>query len=503
MASSGERGCLLSLPREMIIHILGFLGPVDLMAIERTSRELSRLARVPNVLRTTKFLPNYSADSLQVYLEESRAVQISELDLNGFLAANTITLERCVQSCVNLTTLRCANTRLLPTAMIRLLRDRLRYLQFLEWSILGNAEYQKDVDSFCWEPPNDGRPPVIPETLRGMYVEVSSSRRNNLFLCSFLKRCSGLRNLHFHEIRYWREVATAAYSVLQSYHDGTAGKFETFTFTADAADVACEPERTTPDDEWSLLHTPESLLGVLKASLNMSPSVVVRQNLMPSANCVVLDSCTAHLVPSDFSNLFILIKYDAFAALEAASHYQWHLNTRALTLKVCPPETMARKYSASATDATSFYRFFAGCQKLTELNLAAFHFEVNFDCCSVMVDAGLIFLRALTLPSCALRCPGRLEQLARASFRLEELDVRAAHTARPVSCVFCSDSSTCTEEVFGALRLICPLRRLTLCDLPHVRGLQFLTGCLIRELRLRNLGLGGFATEETIAALKE
>ncbi|KAK8780464.1 hypothetical protein V5799_018195 [Amblyomma americanum] len=337
-----------------------------------------------------------------------------------------------------------------------------------------------------------------------MYVEMSQSMDNHLTLCSILEHCSSLRKLHYHEMTFGGTVGTSAYSVLESYHYGTAGKFETFTFTDDRRTVvAHETGRTEPVDAYGLAPAPESVFGLFKASLRICPSVVVRNNPRPSTNSVVLDRRTPHLVQRDFSNIFIVIKDDVPATLEAAARYHLHPNTRALTLKCSPLETAAQMCSASSNDALIFLRFLRGCINLRELNLAGFHFEANFECCSVLADAGLIRLRALTLPSCALRHRGHFEQLARAPFRLQELDVRGALNARPLTCVFCNEPSTCTEEVFEGLRQLCPLRSLTLCDLPHIRNLHFLRGCVFRELRLRNLGLGKYATQETIAALAE
>lgn len=503
--ASGEEACpFLSLPQEIIARILRFLGPEDLMAVERTTRELSRLARVSYVLQTTKFLPVYSPGTLRNYLDEGRAMAITELVLNDYLSAGSTTIEASVYGCVNLKTLRCINTRLLPTAVLRLLEDRLRGLKFLEWSILASSHHTSDVESFVWQPSDNDAPPMIPETLHGMYVEVIPTSGNVLFLCNILKRSSTLRDFHLHERRLCTRVETGAYKVLESLHEGTAGKFITFTFTDDSAAVVPGAGRPAAPEGLSPVHEPGSLLGVLEASLKISPSVIVRQNPRPTTNCAVIDRSTSRTVPQSFLDLFILMDDNPFATLEAATRiHHWHHNTRALTLKSSPVQTVARTCSESPTDSDSFLEFFRGCNGLTELNLASFHFEEAFNCCSILADAGLVGLRALALPSCALCGSGCLEQLARARFRLDELDVRNALTAPPVTCAVCNAPSTCTEEAFEGLSLLCSLKRLTLCDLPHVRNLRFLKDCVVRELRLRNLGRGCFSSEETAKALTE
>ncbi|KAK8773337.1 hypothetical protein V5799_012130 [Amblyomma americanum] len=108
-----------------------------------------------------------------------------------------------------------------------------------------------------------------------------------------------------------------------------------------------------------------------------------------------------------------------------------------------------------------------------------------------------------TVERCACSRLGCLEQLARARFRLDELDVRADVSARPSTCAVCDSPFICNEQVFESLPLLSSLRRLTLCDLPNIQDLRFLRGCVFRELRLRNLGLAGFAGEGTTAALTE
>ncbi|KAK8780465.1 hypothetical protein V5799_018196 [Amblyomma americanum] len=354
MASTNETFKLLRLPREMITLILTFLGPEDLMAVERTSRELSRLARLPWVLRTTRFLISNSADSLRAYLDESRATAISELDLNDFLASNSETVERCASSCVNLTTLRGLHTCLWPTAVVRLLRYKLRCLQFLEWSILECSRPELDVPSFLDILPGYDTTPIFPESLRGMYVEVIPRQRNINFLCFFLERSSSLRKLHCH---LWktgvriRPRHEAACRVLRSFHDGTAGKFETLTFTHDCAAAALRAEKLALDDADSAVRFPGNLLSLFQAGLKMSWSVIVRGNPRPATNCVVLDRRTVHLVPENFSSLFIVIQDDVFATLEAATRYDWHRRTRALTLVSSPAQAVASTCSAAAIDA--------------------------------------------------------------------------------------------------------------------------------------------------------
>ncbi|KAH7968290.1 hypothetical protein HPB52_007608 [Rhipicephalus sanguineus] len=132
-------------------------------------------------------------------------------------------------------------------------------------------------------------------------------------------------------------------------------------------------------------------------------------------------------------------------------------------------------------------QFMSACSGLRELNLASFHIG-KIDCCELLSQAVIPHLRSLSLPACALSKDTRLPQLVNASFRLRVLDVRGLKLQAPLICAACGEGSTCTSECLSSLNELCPLERLTLCDLQSVDSLDFLMNCSITELRMRDLG---------------
>lgn len=485
MECDDDKCHLLSLPKELIVHILRYLDFQDLMVVEKTSPELWALARDPYVVHSVRFLPRHSPRLFASFLDEQRAAAISVLDLSNYSRPSSEILETCVQDCVNLTVLRCVNTQLVPTALLRLLRNRLRCLQLLEWSLLGSPQHDQDVRGFLGQMAHAGAAALIPESLRHMYVEAVSTTGNLSLLSFILRSCTALRTLHFHARMPLNMSSRAAYIALFNYIKGTSGRFHTFTFTNDSP---APQGRAEYEGKPCPVYAPDTLLGKLEASLEISPCVTLALDPRPSVNCIVLGSAVTAPVIGRMPQLSALVKGDPLEVLQATTFSPTSFNVRALTLKASPVRRLVRPHTNGTTHPAWFLNFIVSCPNLTELNIASFHFEANVDCCSVLVDARLDGLRALALPPCVLCRVGRLQRLASASFKLEELDVRTTKEVEPQYCAVCSEPTTCTDVCFLALRLLSPLQRLTLSDLPHVGNLDFLEGCSIYELRICNLG---------------
>ncbi|XP_065301201.1 uncharacterized protein [Dermacentor albipictus] len=494
---------LLTLPTETIIHIFRYLNPDELLAVERTSPELARLARIAYAMHTVRFLPHYSSNFFREYIDKHRADVISQLDISGCSSASSRTLEACIELCARLTTLRCINTRLLPTTLIRLLRTRLHSLKSLEWSLLGNKHVGEDVRRFLQEPVVGDAHTILPDTLRSMYVEEISCGRNTRLLCVMLKRGSCLRELHFHERLRRKRNTTAAHDVLLSYHTGTCGKFTTFTYTNDSAVLVREANLRAP---WNRQHADSqvsSVFGMFDACRTVSSSVIVRLNPSLAGNCLILDGVKPLRLSELFSQISVMVRGDPLATLKSATCHRPYCHIHALILESPSLSGQVRSRHQHPANADPLLAFIRGFPFLAELNLASFHCESNVDCCSILADAGLDNLKALALPSCAFCWKGRLEPLARARFRLDELDVRAPPVKQFTICAVCAVAVTCTAEILQPLWKLCPLLRLTLCNLSHVRSLVFLKRCVVRELRLQNLHSNAYEVEESRTAMKE
>lgn len=484
MEPDEEKCHLLSLPKELILHIINFLDFEDLMAVEKTSQELSVLARDLYVVQTVRFLPRHSLKIFVDFMDEQRAAAISVLDLSNYSRPSSQTLEACIQACVNLTVFRCSNTQLLPTALMRLLSKRLRRLQLLEWSLLGSPQHDQDVRGFLDQGAQVRVAALIPESLRDMYVEAVSKPINITLLSYILRHCTALRTLHVHERRSRNLSSRVAYATLINYISGTSGKFHTFTFSTD---FPAPQWGAGPEDARRPVFAPHTIFGKLEAALKISSFVTLARYPHPSVNCIVLDSAVTEPVTVRVPELFAVVKGDPLETLQAITFSDTSRNVRALTLKASPVLRLVRPHTNGTTHPGWFLRLIIGCPNLTELNITCFHFEANVDCCSVLVDARLNGLRALALPSCVLCRNGRLQRLASANFKLEELDVRAIKRVDSQYCAVCSAPTTCTYDCLKALSELGPLKRLTLSDLPHVHSLDFVKGCSIQEVRICNI----------------
>lgn len=501
MKSDDEECHLLSLPKELILHILHFLDFKDLMTVGKTSQELSVLTRDLYVVQSVRFLPRHSLQIFVSFMDEQRAAVISVLDLSNYSRPSSQTVEACVQACVNLTALRCSNTQLLPTALIRLLSNRLRSLQLLEWSLLGSPQHDQDVRGFLDQSAQARAAASIPESLRDMYVEAVSEPSNISMLSYILRQCTALRTLHVHERRSRNLSSRVAYMALLSYMTGTSERFRTFTFTTD---FPGPPRSTQPQGGPGPAFAPHTPLGQLEAGLKISSFITLAQDPYPSVNCIVLDPAVTEPVTGRMPELFAVVKGDPLKTLQATTFSGTARNVlRALTLKASPVHRVVRPNTYGTTHPGWFLRFLVGCPNLTELNITSFHFEANVDCCSVLVGARLNGLRALALPSCVLCRNGRLQRLASANFKLEELDVRTTKVVLGQYCAVCSTSTTCTGKCLNALPELGPLQRLTLSDLPHVHNLDFIKGCSIQELRICNIGSFSRRLQDDLATIMQ
>lgn len=485
------------------MNIFRYLNPHDLLAVEGASPQLARLARNAYVLHNVSFLPHYSSSFFREYIDKHRAALISQLDVSGCSSASSKTLEGCIELCVRLTILRCINTRLLPTTLIRLLRTRLRYLKSLEWSLLGDKHVSEDVRRFLQEPAVVDAHNILPDTLCSMYVEEISCGRNTRLLCVMLERGSCLRTLHFHERLLHKRNTRAAHDVLLSYYTGTRGNFTMFTYTNDSALPAREANISALYNAQHADSKLASLFGVFYACRKVSSSVIVCQKPSLAGNCLILDGVNPVRLSAQFSQIAVIVHGDPLATLKSAACQNPYRHVHALVLESRPLSRQVRSRHQRTANAASFFAFLRAFPFLTELNLASFHFESNVDCCSVLADVGLDCLKALALPSCALCWNGRLEHLVRARFRLDELDVRAPPRRWRTLCAVCAAEVTCTAEILQPLRKLCPLRRLTLCHLSHVNSVVFLKGCVVQELRLQNLGSNAYERQESRTAVKE
>ncbi|KAH7982320.1 hypothetical protein HPB52_004083 [Rhipicephalus sanguineus] len=154
-----------------------------------------------------------------------------------------------------------------------------------------------------------------------------------------------------------------------------------------------------------------------------------------------------------------------------------------LSLALMPPRGFEVRTSPTAHRGymNPMMQFFDACvSRLVELNITAFHFTEEADCCLV-VTSTLPNLRSLAVAPCGVNHVYSLESLARGFLFLEHLDVGSDGA---LSCEACHRPLLFTARRFWKLHETTRLRRLSIGETAAVDDLTFLHLCRVVDLRL-------------------
>ncbi|KAH7941683.1 hypothetical protein HPB49_016074 [Dermacentor silvarum] len=486
-----EKDTLLCLPDDVLVAILKLLDWKCRITMGSLCRRLKNVVNDAPWMRCARFTLQDPPTVFTAVMVMPRTDVITELDVSFYVLAKSERVAEALSLCTNLVVLHCVHSRIRPTTMVLLLKDKLRKLECLHWSVLKDTTADIEVPDFLArnsEGSSHCHCSVLPPHLKTMYVEVVSTTANHKFIFSVLRHCHALMSLHFHE----RESESTCLKssevtrVLLCYREGTRDYFDNFTYTADrttSANVKLPKKfvmlRVFDDYGWCY---------------EVSNSVTLRLRPTSTRNFVTLPELHS-TSPKDamcHTQLTVSIKECRNDAVTRLNDWlcrgKWR-HLKALTLLSL--HKTAALFSCNRRNQVALCNFIRSCVALTELNLSAFHFSQEFDWSSMLATGNLHNLRSLALAACALCCPKRLQFIGRASFKLRELDVRSfPPTELTLHCDVCRRDATCDDVALAPLRRLEHLEHLTLCEMPHVRSLTFLLGCTsIRELRLRNLGV--------------
>ncbi|KAH6925612.1 hypothetical protein HPB50_007993 [Hyalomma asiaticum] len=483
-----EKDSLLRLPDGLLVAILESLDWEHRLKMARLCRRLRKIVNSGPWMRCARFTVDDIPALFTSVMVRPRTDVVTELDVCFYIMAKSERLAKAISLCTNLEVLRCVHSRILSTTLVNLLKDKLRKLECLYWSVPENDPVDIEPPAFLAgnsEDPCHSECSVMPPKLRKMYVEVLCTPANINFICSVLRHCHALRSLQFHERESETEVYDAACRVLKCYYVATSGKYYDFTYT-----VERRPNNVTLPTDPSARKV--DYFSVMGTCIDASRGIAVRQTPLLRRNCVTLGELECMLASGTLSHqqLTILLNEcgnDATGQLNKLRLYANCRRLKALTLMVLPDAAaVLQRDMRNQASLCNFIRCFVA---LVELNLSAFHFSPNFDWSSVLATGGLDSIRSLALAACALCKPRRLQFLGRASFKLRELDVRCFPKDVP-KCDVCHEPTTCDDDALEPLRCLDRLRRLTLCDIFQALSLRFLLDCTsIRELRLRNMGV--------------
>ncbi|XP_065289210.1 uncharacterized protein [Dermacentor albipictus] len=471
-----QKCTLLGLPDQVLAGVFTYLSPADLIVLEAVCRRLQRVARTPDVLHFTSFHFTHPPELFAEFVDAVRAWAIVELDINNCVQLDAVVIGDGLRLCVNLTTLRCINAKVLPSTLLALAANELSKLTCLEWSLYRDRRAHTKL---LLNHLKRNEVTLGLQSLQRMYVEVAPKKALTDFLVYVLKRCPSIVSVHLHEQNRKRQWTRLLRLTLETYVKRK--NWKVFTYTTDRVRSTRRIKLSAQDEPPPVAN---NLIKACRADVIRYGNVSVIQKPRSSVrSCAKLDSCTIPTTEGLTQLLLCLEHPLSWARLREMATRNGNLcELRALTL-VTALGPRAKIIPAEVT----LGQFVSACSGLRELNLASFHVG-EFDCCEALSQAVVPHLRSLSLPACALSTSTRLPQLVSASFRLSELDVRGHTSHKSGVCTACGDNSTCTSECLYSLHALCPLERLTLCDLRNVDTLDFLLDCSVAELRLGDLG---------------
>ncbi|KAL1439583.1 hypothetical protein MTO96_010112 [Rhipicephalus appendiculatus] len=467
---------LYSLSDDTLARIFTLLSPVEVTALGAVSRRIRNVASFPEVLHYTSFHFTHHPQVFVKFLRTATPAAIVDLDINNCIQMDAVTTAECLRLCVNLTALRCINTKILPGTLLALTANELNKLTCLEWSLF--SEQRTHAENLL-EQLKIGEVTFALERLQHMHIEVDPNMAIADLLAYVLQRCPVIHSVHLHEQNPIRILSVVSRLVLDSYIEHNTWKVFSFTMSLVAS---------TSNMNFNTADEPLPAEGDVKAACLEdiarygNVSVVKTPNNSYIRSCAKLSNFRPLPTIEGLAQLLLVVELPLSTARIIEMTFRDLRALRALTL-------------ANAVDAgdrlnpakAALGQYISACSGLRELNLSSFHVG-QIDCCEVLSLAVIPHLRSLSLPACALSKDTRLPQLENASFRLRVLDVRGLKSQAPPICTACGEGSTCTSECLSSLKKLCPLERLTLCDLQSVDSLDFLIDCSITELRMRDLG---------------
>ncbi|KAH7971883.1 hypothetical protein HPB52_003648 [Rhipicephalus sanguineus] len=476
--------------------------------------ELKRFAFAPTILRHVTFDPGTDRQTMSRFLQASRdeivadnkvkdvplALHVQELRIANCLALSSDIILGCARHCEHLRELCVVNSVVEPAELFVLLSVRLTSVTNLQWSLHDEKWYQSGLNDNATALIRGFTKPEGPSVVT-MYVEMVATDRTKCLLKQFLLRCGTLLFLHVHAVLKGLSnvLSTEAFPRVLRFREPAL--YEILPFMEDLATLKYTNEvDLSPKVHFQMGRQQEPSCPFVRGSVILSN---VELQLKPSSTLSKVELAempTQRQVLRDFEQVTVYLKANSRAPSHfteaAAKPEHWSDITR-LTLRLtestgtefAPAPTAHRGYE------TPMRQFFETCvSHITELNLTAFHFDVDFDP-SVIVASTLTELRALALPPCGANHTNTLETLADGCTLLEHLDVTpsAFRCCLPSSCKACQLPLPFTRQSFGLLQEKTRLRRLSINHTVRIMTPAFLLGCRVEELRF---SLDSFNDEE-------
>ncbi|KAH7973636.1 hypothetical protein HPB49_003475 [Dermacentor silvarum] len=477
-------------PPEVWRNIFRHLDATSLLVMAEAVPKLKRFAFCSKIVRRVTFDPETDERAIKKFLGATReqliddqvekvplAVHVRLLRFTNCLALSSEVILNCAGYCYNLRELYCVNCLVEPPKLFDLLSLKLPGVKKLEWSLYEDSYYKSWLDSHAVTHIRTF-PKFQGPKINTMYVELVVTQATVFLLDHFLTHCRRLRHLHVHAIRKEPPGVPSAEACRQELSKHKR-HLETFKYS-------CE-QVLLPSDQQSRIEERDERHRAFKPEGAIWGNIACRFKPEHSSSLVTFnDIVEQKVILRAVKQAVVVVEADSKATclFEAAATKpeSWKDPTR-LSLVLMAPKGMEVPKSPTAHSGymNPMKQFFSACvSHIVELNLSAYHFTIESDCCSIVAST-LCNLRSLALPPCGANHEDSLKFLARGCRLLEQLDVGSDAAS---SCETCQlpllFSGCCFERLHRRTRL----RRLSIDETAKVVNLRFLLMCQVEELRL-------------------
>lgn len=382
---------------------------------------------------------------------------VSELVLRNCLLCKPAELYKQISRCARLRRLSCVACALQPSALLKLMLERLKYLQQLELSLVQDTQASVDyeIDNICLIGPQ--MCDVIRyHSLRRLYVEVGGDHNFEL-LSVLLVFCPNITELHVHFVR---GTFSNGLAKCQQLHE-QFGRLETFTFTSEVPDSVPLPNQ------------PDPLLTF--ANYAAICGNVCHDKSHHWWSCVELGRLARRGGPSHSlpSQLVVFSGGDSESGsslLNARIRHSW-TRVRKLCLLLLPQWSSKVTYPrATLVSGHHLGGFFSTLENVVELNVSSFHCRQDVIPDTLLHDSRLgSRLLALSVPPCWFPTQSSVRRLLLSCPILRDLDVRVVTREDQYHCASCDAANTAlpAQGSSDAPLLSSSITRLTLCDVNY------------------------------------
>ncbi|KAH7963689.1 hypothetical protein HPB52_022417 [Rhipicephalus sanguineus] len=478
-------------PLDLWRRIFTYLDATSLLAVAEASPKLKRIAFCSKILKRLTFDPETDERIVKKFVLATReqlvdgdrvqdvplAPHVLRLRLNNCLAFPSASILDIARYCHNLQELSCVNCVVEPIALFDLLALKLTGVKKLEWSLYEDSHYKTWLDKRTVTHLRTF-PRLQGPRLNTMYVELAVTDETVYFLDNFVAQCRRLRHLHVHAVRK-EDPDVPGSEACRRELTKRKRHFETFKYSHE--------ELLTPINLGTRMMERDMRRRTYSAEDAVWGNVDCRFKPEETTNLVTFaDVIERKVILRGIKQAVVVVEGDARSTClfeHAAGQPDSWKDVSRLSLALMPPRGLEVPTSPTAHRGymNPMMQFFDACvSRLVELNMTAFHFTEEADCCLVVAST-LPNLRSLALAPCGVNHAHSLESLACGCLFLEHLDVGSDGA---LSCEACHCPLLFTARRIWMLHETTRLRRLSIGETATVADLTFLRLCRVVELRL-------------------